>query len=129
MKRFICIALCALAFFSCGPSSQNGSPEPTRPKSTRTENTDTWVVELTHDDETHEYIMHKRAGGKYSWGGMAHWESCKFCKGRKVERTDIELENGEVHEAFIIQNDTATITDHCDDCRYCRTQNPEGNPD
>lgn len=40
-----------------------------------------------------------------------------------IIRTNITLETGEVHEVFIITNDTAKITNHCDDCRFCRIKN------
>lgn len=46
-----------------------------------------------------------------------------------VLRTEILLEGEELHEVFIIKTDSAEITNHCDDCRYCMMQNPEGNPD
>lgn len=36
-----------------------------------------------------------------------------------VTRTDLLLEGEELHEVFIITNDSAQITNHCDDCKYC----------
>lgn len=47
----------------------------------------------------------------------------------QVVRTEILLEGEELHEVYIIDMDSAQITNHCDDCRYCIMQNPEGNPD
>lgn len=46
-----------------------------------------------------------------------------------VERSELLFEGEELHEVFIITNDSAVITNHCDDCRYCNWDNPEGNPD
>lgn len=45
--------------------------------------------------------------------------------GTTVKRTEIYLENEEVHEVFIIDTDTAQITDHCDDCKYCKENEEE----
>lgn len=45
--------------------------------------------------------------------------------GTTVNRTEIYLENEEVHEVFIIDTDTAQITEHCDDCKYCKENEEE----
>ena len=35
-------------------------------------------VTITHDDESHEYIIVKSGAGNYL--GISHWEGCEFCK-------------------------------------------------
>lgn len=41
----------------------------------------------------------------------------------QVERNDLILETGEVHEAYYFKTDTTIVTDHCDDCKYCIKRN------
>lgn len=65
--------------------------------------------------EVHEYLRNE------------HLPNCSFCSGEIVrcQRTDLLLEGEELHEVFIIDSDSAQITDHCDDCKYCRMKHQE----
>lgn len=84
-----------------------------------------YIIEFTSRGEAHEYLLY--ANGESC--GLTHLPNCKYCINSSIARTELLLEGEELHEVWIITRDTIQITDHCDDCRYCKTDNPEGNPE
>lgn len=84
-----------------------------------------YIKEFTTHGEKHEYFLYIPGDSK----GLTHLPNCKYCNTTSTKRTELLLEGEELHEVWVINCDTAQITDHCDDCKYCMMQNPEGNPE